>query len=131
MDSTTLRAVQQPLKDAYRDDPQAAILHNAFEKLRYPSYGRCLSVREWLDLVAGAGFSVRHHETLSKDLDLESWGGRMQAPPEAREKLRGILRDASGSLRDYLQPNGRPDNIDFVLREALIVAEPAGRLLRA
>ena len=26
MDSTALRAVQQPLKDAYRDDPQAAVI---------------------------------------------------------------------------------------------------------
>ena len=26
LDSTTLRTVQQPLKDAYRDDPQAAII---------------------------------------------------------------------------------------------------------
>ena len=26
MDSTALRAVQQPLKDAYRDDPQAAVV---------------------------------------------------------------------------------------------------------
>ena len=26
LDSTALRAVQQPLKDAYRDDPQAAVV---------------------------------------------------------------------------------------------------------
>lgn len=105
------------------DDPDAAVLHNAFEKLRDPSHGRCLSAREWLDLLAGAGLIVRHHETLSKDIDLEGWSGRMQASAEAKEKLRAILRNASGALRDYLQPKEGPDDIDFVLMESLIVAE--------
>lgn len=105
------------------DDPQAAVLHNAFEKLRDPSHGRCLSTREWLDLVAGAGLIVRHHEVLSKDIDLEGWAGRMQASPETKEKLRDILRTASGALRDYLQPREQPHDIDFVLMEVLLVAE--------
>lgn len=105
------------------DDPPAARLHNAFEKLRDPSHGRCLSAREWLDLLSGAGLSVRHHEILSKDIDLEGWADRMQASPETREKLRNILRGATGALRDYLQPKERPGNIDFVLMEVLIVAE--------
>jgi hypothetical protein len=47
----------------------------------------------------------------------------MQASPETRENLRAILRGASGALRDFLQPKERPDNIDFVLVETLIVAE--------
>lgn len=105
------------------DDPQAAVLHNAFEKLRDPSHGRCLSVREWLDLVTGTGLVVRHHETLSKDIDLEGWAGRTQASAEAKEKLRTILREATGALRDYLQPKEAPGDIDFILREVLIVAE--------
>ena len=105
------------------DDPAAAAPYNAFEKLRDPSHGRCLSAREWLDLIAGAGLVVRHHEILSKDIELEGWAGRMQASPETKEELRGILRSASGGLRDYLQPKERPDNIDFILMEVLIVAQ--------
>lgn len=105
------------------DDPKAAALHNEFEKLRDPCHGRCLSEKEWLSLIAGAGLVVRHSEILIKDIELEGWAGRMQASPEAMENLRAILRGASGGLRDFLQPQERADNIDFVLMESLIVAE--------
>ena len=105
------------------DDPEAAALHNEFEKLRDPCHGRCLSEKEWLSLIAGAGLLVRHSEILTKDIELEGWAGRMQASPEAMENLRAILRGASGGLRDFLQPQERADNIDFVLMESLIVAE--------
>ena len=47
----------------------------------------------------------------------------MQASADTKEKLRGILRNASGGLRAFLQPKERPDNVDFVLMESLIVAE--------
>jgi ubiquinone/menaquinone biosynthesis C-methylase UbiE len=109
------------------DDAQAAALYNEFEKLRDPSHGRCLSESEWLDLIASAGLAVRHREILSKDIELEGWAGRMQASPETKNKLRAILRNASGGLRDYLQPKERADNIDFVLMETLIVAEKPQR----
>jgi ubiquinone/menaquinone biosynthesis C-methylase UbiE len=105
------------------EDPKAAAAYNELEKLRDPSHGRCLSESEWLDLIAGAGLMVRHNEILTKDMEFEGWAGRMQASPETREKLRAILRGASGALRDFLQPKERPDNIDFVLVETLIVAE--------
>jgi ubiquinone/menaquinone biosynthesis C-methylase UbiE len=105
------------------EDAAAAAPYNEFEKLRDPSHGRCLSESEWLDLITGAGLVVRHSEILTKDIELEGWAGRMQASPEAMEKLRAILRGASGGLRDFLQPKERPDNFDFVLMESLIVAE--------
>jgi ubiquinone/menaquinone biosynthesis C-methylase UbiE len=105
------------------EDPKAASPYNEFERLRDPSHGRCLSESEWLALITGAGLVVRRHEILSKDIELEGWAGRMQAPPENKEKLRAILRSASGALRDFLQPKERQDNIDFVLMESLIVAD--------
>jgi hypothetical protein len=105
------------------DDAKAAAPYNEFEKLRDPSHGRCLSEKEWLDLIARAGLEVRHREILTKDIELEGWAGRMQAAPETKEKLRAILRGASGGLRDFLQPKVLPDNIGFVLTESLIVAE--------
>jgi hypothetical protein len=105
------------------DEPKAAALHNEFERLRDPSHGRCLSESEWLDLIADVGLNVRHREILTKDIELEGWAGRMQASAESKEKLRTILRDASGGLRNFLQPKELPDDIGFVLRETLIVAE--------
>jgi ubiquinone/menaquinone biosynthesis C-methylase UbiE len=104
-------------------DPQAAAPYNEFEKLRDPSHGRCLSESEWVALITRAGLVLRHREILTKDIEFEGWVGRMQASPEAKEKLRAILRGASGKLRDFLQPKERADNIDFVLMESLIVAE--------
>lgn len=105
------------------DEPKAAALYNDFEKLRDPSHVRCLGESEWVDLITRAGLIVRHHETLSKDIEFEDWAGRMQASAETRDKLRAVLRGASGSLRDFLQPKERPDDVDFVLMETLIVAE--------
>ena len=105
------------------DDAEAAAQHNDFEKTRDPSHARCLSEEEWLGLIAGAGLTVRHKEILSKDIELEGWAGRMQASPEAMEKLRVILRNASGALREFLQPKERANSIDFVLLESLIVAQ--------
>ena len=105
------------------DEPKAARLHNEFEKLRDPSHGRCLSESEWLDLITRAGLTVRHREILTKNIELEGWAGRMQASAERKEKLRAILRDASGGLRDFLQPKELPGDIGFVLMETLIVAE--------
>ena len=105
------------------DEPKAAALYNEFEKLRDPSHGRCLSESEWIDLITRAGLIVRHHETLSKDIEFEDWAGRMQASAETKDKLRAVLHGASGSLRDFLQPKERPDDVDFVLMETLIVAE--------
>jgi ubiquinone/menaquinone biosynthesis C-methylase UbiE len=105
------------------NDAQAAADYNAFEKLRDPSHGRCLSESEWLDLIAGAGLVVRHREILTKDIELEGWAGRMQAAPATKDRLRAILRGASLGLRDFLQPKELPDNIGFVLMESLIAAE--------
>ena len=104
------------------DEPKAARLYNEFEKLRDPSHGRCLSESEWLDLITRAGLTVRHCEILSKNIELEGWAGRMQVSPDNTEKLRAILREASGGLRDFLQPKELPDDIGFVLMETLIVA---------
>jgi len=105
------------------DEPKAAALYNDFEKLRDPSHGRCLSESEWLDLITRAGLIVRHHEILSKEIELEGWAGRMQASAETKDELRAILRGASGGLRDFLQPKERQDDVGFVLMETLIVAE--------
>jgi len=105
------------------DEPRAARLYNEFEKVRDPSHGRCLSESEWLDLITHAGLIVRHREILTKNIELEGWAGRMQASAERKEKLHAILRDASGGLRDFLQPKELPDDIGFVLMETLIVAE--------
>jgi len=105
------------------DDPEAASHYNEFEKLRDPSHARCLGESEWLDLIAQAGLVVRHRETLTKEIELESWAGRMQASAQTKERLRAILRHATGALRDYLKPKELSGKADFLLKEALIVAE--------
>ena len=91
--------------------------------MRDPSHGRCLGESEWVDLITRAGLVVRHREILTKEIELEGWAGRMQASPQTMERLSAILRDASGALRDYLQPKELSGKIGFLLKEALIVAE--------
>lgn len=105
------------------DDAKAAADYNVFEKLRDPSHGRCLAIGEWLELIGRAGLVLRRQEILTKDMEFEGWAGRMQVANGTKKKLRGMLRNASPTLRNFLQPQERPGNIGFILTEALIVAE--------
>jgi ubiquinone/menaquinone biosynthesis C-methylase UbiE len=104
------------------DDPEAAALHNEFEKLRDPSHGRCLSEKEWLSLMAGLGSWCATAKS-SPRTSSSRVGGPHAGFAGSHGKAGAILRGASGGLRDFLQPQERADNIDFVLMESLMVAE--------
>lgn len=98
---------------------EAGTYVNAFEKLRDPSHGRCLSFEEWLDALAAAGLVVEVQETLDKRLTFETWAARHDALMQTR--LRAMLFQAPAAARDFLDP--RQDGLtSFRLREGLFIA---------
>jgi SAM-dependent methyltransferase len=94
---------------------------NAFEKLRDPSHGRCLSLTEWEGALADAGLAIRHQETLDKRIQFESWAGRHS--PEMRLRLKAALVQAPASAVEFLDPQTAGDLTTFRLQEGLFIAQ--------
>lgn len=101
----------------------AGIYVNAFEKLRDPSHRRCLTLAEWLDVFAAAGFSVLHHETLVKTITLESWAGRHDVAMQ--QYLRAMLTYAPSAAAEFLQPSAASAETIFHLQEGIIIGKLA------
>ena len=70
----------------------AAITSNTFEKLRDPSHGRALTLTEWLELLADAGFELAAQEILPKSMAFKDWVERMNVAPATVERLEEMLR---------------------------------------
>jgi len=94
---------------------------NAFEKLRDPSHGRCLTLAEWLAQLEKAGFVIQHQETLGKEMVFESWAARHDAA--AQTELRRWLREAPPDAAAFLQPQEKGGQTAFRLQEGLIVGQ--------
>lgn len=93
---------------------------NIFEKLRDPSHQRCLSLEEWLDILAGAGFRLESHETLDKRLTFETWAARHT--PQMQLRLRAMLLKAPEAALAFLDPDTSTGLTTFRLREGLFIA---------
>jgi ubiquinone/menaquinone biosynthesis C-methylase UbiE len=107
------------------DDAAAAEQYNAFEKIRDPSHGRCLTLGEWLELMRRSGLTIGHYELLDKDMDFNAWTTQMSVAADTKQQLRTLLLNASPALQLFWRAQDRGDNIGFMLTEALIVVERA------
>jgi ubiquinone/menaquinone biosynthesis C-methylase UbiE len=94
---------------------------NAFEKLRDPSHGRCLSQAEWRQLLEQNGFALLHEESDHKAIDFDDWVARMEVAPANVVRLRAMLRQAPSAVRAFLQPAYLGERITFHLTEAIFV----------
>lgn len=94
---------------------------NAFEKLRDPSHGRCLSLAEWVAGFAAAGLTVTHQETLQKQLHFEFWAKRHN--PDTQRYLRALLLHAPAAAAEFLRPFTTQDNTYFHLQEGVIIGQ--------
>jgi SAM-dependent methyltransferase len=101
---------------------EAAVVYNAFEKLRDPSHGRCLSVTEWGEVITAAGLGVLHREVLGKSIELAPWAARMAADTATTERLRATLEEGSPALKAFLKPRVDGDALWFNLDEAIVIA---------
>lgn len=96
---------------------------NAFEKLRDPSHGRCLSLNEWEYGFKKAGFRDIHSETAPKEMDFDWWVERMNVTSDDRIRLRAMLVQAPQEVTAFLTPQFSGDRIKFYLREAIIIGK--------
>ena len=92
---------------------------NAFEKLRDPSHGRCLTLTEWREAFAAAGLTVTHAETLDKQMNFEFWAKRHDMVMQ--RYLRTMLLHTPDGAHAFLQPQKTEEGITFRLREGIVV----------
>ena len=104
---------------------EAGAYVNAFEKLRDPSHGRCLTLDEWQAAFDAAGFTAIATETAPKRMTFAPWAVRLGATPETVATLRTMLADAPRDVLDFLQPEGAGDDLTFVLSEAIVIGYKA------
>jgi ubiquinone/menaquinone biosynthesis C-methylase UbiE len=104
----------------------AALIYNAFEKIRDPSHSRCLGMTEWSELIEDAGLRVEHKERTPKEMEFEPWATRMGSNAATIERLRSILLEASPALKAFLKPRLVDDSLWFTLDEAIIIARKPG-----
>ncbi len=96
---------------------------NAFEKLRDPSHGRCLSIAEWQSVLRGAGFTVEHQETLGKEMPFDFWAKRHDLTMQSY--LRAMLSQSSAVAADFLKPRTTGDKLFFNLLEGIFISRKA------
>lgn len=92
---------------------------NAFEKLRDPSHGRCLSVEEWLEGYTRAGLQLTRHETLEKEMVFEDWAARHD--PVMQAYLRALLGHGPSETQEFLHPRSEDGRTLFHLQEGLFI----------
>ncbi len=82
------------------DEPVAKAWTHQVEKLRDPSHGRFLTPRKWSRLCAECGLAVQDCSvTPFKQPDLEWYFETAATPPENREKVLQLVRDAPAEAR--------------------------------
>ena len=101
---------------------EAGKAYNAFEKLRDPSHGRCLTIGEWRAVIAGAGFSIEHVERLPKEMEFAPWVARMGVDPDTAARLEAMLTGATSALQAFFNPRREGDALYFNVDEALFIA---------
>ena len=113
------------LVDNVVPDGEAGAYVNAYEKLRDPSHGRCLSLEEWRAGCRGVGFEGIEVETLRKKLKFSFWAGRHDEVVQSY--LTALLLSAAGQAAETLHPETADGELHFYLTELLLVArKPPG-----
>ncbi len=92
---------------------------NAFEKLRDPSHGRCLSTEEWLEGYSQAGLELTQHEILEKQMVFEDWAARHD--PVMQSYLRALLFHGPPETQEFLHPLSEDGSTLFHLQEGLFI----------
>ena len=94
---------------------------NAFEKLRDPSHGRCLSADDWLGITTTAGFSLQHFEELDKIMDFEFWAQRHDS--NMKHYLLAMLSECSDAVASFFRLEFKDGGTSFHLKEGLFILQ--------
>ena len=94
---------------------------NAFEKLRDPSHGRCLTLDEWLEIYQTSGLTSVQYETLTKQMEFEKWAARHDT--SMQRFLLAMLSEMKGEAAAFLQPAFSAQGTTFSLQEAVLIGQ--------
>lgn len=97
---------------------------NAFEKLRDPSHGRCLSEEEWQEGYAQVCLELTQHEVLEKQMVFEDWAARHDTAMQSY--LRALLWHGPPQTHEFLHPRSEDGKTFFHLREGLFIGRKQG-----
>ena len=100
----------------------AALVYNAFEKIRDPSHGRCLGMAEWTEVLSDTGLEVTHKERAGKEMEFQPWAERMGCDKPTIERLRAMLTEGTPALKAFLKPRLDDGKLWFTLDEAIVIA---------
>lgn len=92
---------------------------NAFEKLRDPSHGRCLTSHEWIDIAFEQGLQLLHEETLVKTMDFSFWAQRHD--PIMQRYLLAMLFECSTAVANFFKLAATDEGVQFQLQEGLFI----------
>jgi len=110
---------------SHEEAERSAADYNAYEKLRDPSHGRCLSLPEWSALLRGVGFGDVYAERMDQAIAFVPWTQSMRCDAGTIARLETMLGEPP--LKAFLRPRTSGDGLMFTLQEAIIVAtKPAG-----
>jgi ubiquinone/menaquinone biosynthesis C-methylase UbiE len=96
---------------------------NAFEKLRDPSHGRCLSSDGWIAAFQAVGLKIQHQETLRKIVSFSFWAKRHNEIMQSY--LLAMLNETSAAAATFLQPEKSAQDTTFTLTEGLYIGQKA------
>ena len=71
---------------------------HAYEKLRDPSHGRCLSLTEWSAMLTRTGFAGIRSERMDQDIAFEPWTQRMRCDVPTIVHICGNVKSLGGAL---------------------------------
>lgn len=81
------------------DDPEGAAFLEALERRRDPSHRRALSLQEWQDTLAAAGFTLRHVEVDQEQRSFAEYLDVAGTHGATRAAVHALIDSASPSLR--------------------------------
>ena len=103
------------------ENPAAAALINAFEKLRDPSHGRHQTPADWQKLFAANGLAVVCNLPFRKALNFADYCTRMSVPAHTRAQLSAVLLQAPALVHSYFNARHIDGALWFDLHEILII----------
>jgi SAM-dependent methyltransferase len=102
-------------------DRAAADAINAWEALRDPSHVALLTVNGWSALFCAAGLDALHLNTFSLWLDFDDHMRRAGCDAATAARLRGMLLESAGAMRDWLKPTVQDGRLAFNWSHVLLV----------
>ncbi|PNU21532.1 SAM-dependent methyltransferase [Geothermobacter hydrogeniphilus] len=85
------------------DDPEIAEFYQTMEQMRDPTHVRAYTEPEWVRMVSGALFDVKHTAIFPKTHDFPEWSRRSGLDAAGVKRLNQFFIDAPDKIHDYFQ----------------------------